>query len=195
MASIREMETGTSHVPAIALTARTRPEDVEQALPSGFQMHLSKPIDSRRLVDSIASLVHAAGESGSAASRPTRRRASPPRCVRRTSACLGSARTPIPGGLRTMALEQSRRDMLKTLGLAGIGLSMPPTCPSSRCPHSRRAKPSFPSATSRPTSTRTRTPPPAPTTSGRSTARSRRPTSSSLHSTTAIRRSISPPTG
>jgi signal transduction histidine kinase len=57
IASIRRMENGTSHVPAIALTARTRPEDVEQALSSGFQMHLSKPIDSGRLVDSIASLV------------------------------------------------------------------------------------------------------------------------------------------
>ncbi len=57
MASIREMETGTSHVPAIALTARTRPEDVAQALASGFQLHLAKPIDSRRLVESIAQLV------------------------------------------------------------------------------------------------------------------------------------------
>lgn len=54
---IREMETGTSHVPAIALTARTRPEDVALALASGFQMHLAKPIDSRRLVESIANLV------------------------------------------------------------------------------------------------------------------------------------------
>ncbi len=57
IASIREMETGTSHVPAIALTARTRVEDVELALASGFQMHLSKPIDPRRLVESIANLV------------------------------------------------------------------------------------------------------------------------------------------
>jgi signal transduction histidine kinase len=57
IASIRNMETGTSHVPAIALTARTRPEDVEQALAAGFQMHLPKPIDSARLVDSIATLV------------------------------------------------------------------------------------------------------------------------------------------
>jgi len=57
MTSIRNMETGTSHVPAIALTARTRPEDVEEALAAGFQMHLPKPIDSRRLVESIASLV------------------------------------------------------------------------------------------------------------------------------------------
>jgi len=57
IASIREMEAGTSRVPAIALTARTRPEDVEQALAAGFQMHLAKPVDSRQLVDSIASLV------------------------------------------------------------------------------------------------------------------------------------------
>jgi CheY-like chemotaxis protein/anti-sigma regulatory factor (Ser/Thr protein kinase) len=57
IASIREMETGTSHVPAIALTARTRPEDVQQALAAGFQMHLAKPVDSRQLVESIASLV------------------------------------------------------------------------------------------------------------------------------------------
>ncbi|MEQ1728856.1 MAG: ATP-binding protein [Vicinamibacterales bacterium] len=57
MASIRDMETGTSHVPAIALTARTRPEDLALALASGFQLHLAKPIDSRRLVESIANLM------------------------------------------------------------------------------------------------------------------------------------------
>ena len=60
IASIRQMETGTSHVPAIALTARTRPEDVEQALAAGFQLHMAKPIDSVRLVESIASLVSSA---------------------------------------------------------------------------------------------------------------------------------------
>ncbi len=57
IAAIREMETGTSHVPAIALTARTRPEDVELALAAGFQMHLAKPVDARRLVETIANLV------------------------------------------------------------------------------------------------------------------------------------------
>jgi CheY-like chemotaxis protein len=60
IASIREMETGTSHVPAIALTARTRPEDVQQALAAGFQLHVSKPIDAGRLIDAVATLVHAA---------------------------------------------------------------------------------------------------------------------------------------
>ena len=57
IASIRQMEGGSSHVPAIALTARTRPEEVEQVLAAGFQVHLPKPIDARRLLESIASLV------------------------------------------------------------------------------------------------------------------------------------------
>jgi CheY-like chemotaxis protein len=55
--SIRDLESGARQMPAIALTAHTRPEDVEQALASGFQMHMAKPIDSHRLVASVASLV------------------------------------------------------------------------------------------------------------------------------------------
>ena len=54
--SIRNHGKGLSEVPAIALTAHTRPEDVEHALASGFQIHMAKPVDSSRLVDSIASL-------------------------------------------------------------------------------------------------------------------------------------------
>lgn len=54
--SIRRLDTDLSHVPAIALTAHSRPEDVEQALRSGFQIHMAKPIDSQRLVASVASL-------------------------------------------------------------------------------------------------------------------------------------------
>ena len=54
--SIRQLDTDVSHVPAIALTAHTRPEDVEQALRSDFQIHLAKPIDSARLVASVAAL-------------------------------------------------------------------------------------------------------------------------------------------
>jgi CheY-like chemotaxis protein len=57
--SIRSLETGPTRLPAIALTAHSRPEDVEQALASGFQMHVAKPIDSQRLVASIASLFDA----------------------------------------------------------------------------------------------------------------------------------------
>jgi signal transduction histidine kinase len=54
--SIRGLDTDLSHVPAIALTAHTRPEDVELALRAGFQIHMAKPIDSARLVASVASL-------------------------------------------------------------------------------------------------------------------------------------------
>jgi len=55
--SIREMETGTSHVSAIALTAHTRPEDVQASLAAGFQMHLAKPVDAQTLIASIVSLL------------------------------------------------------------------------------------------------------------------------------------------
>jgi len=58
--SIRNLDTEQARVPAIALTAHSRPEDVEQALASGFQMHVAKPIDSGRLVASIATLFDAA---------------------------------------------------------------------------------------------------------------------------------------
>jgi signal transduction histidine kinase/ActR/RegA family two-component response regulator len=57
IASIRRLETGTSHVPAIALTARTHQDDAAQALAAGFQVHLSKPVDGRHLVEVVASLV------------------------------------------------------------------------------------------------------------------------------------------
>ncbi len=54
--SIRRLDTDLSHVPAIALTAHSRPEDVQLALRAGFQIHMAKPIDSARLVASVASL-------------------------------------------------------------------------------------------------------------------------------------------
>lgn len=54
--SIRSLDTDISHLPAIALTAHTRSEDVERALRSGFQMHMAKPVDSARLVASVAAL-------------------------------------------------------------------------------------------------------------------------------------------
>jgi CheY-like chemotaxis protein len=58
--SIRKLESTDAQVPAIALTAHSRPEDVECALASGFQMHVAKPIDSTRLVASIATLFESA---------------------------------------------------------------------------------------------------------------------------------------
>jgi signal transduction histidine kinase/CheY-like chemotaxis protein len=44
---------GIRGVPAIALTAHARPEDVEEALASGFQMHLAKPVNSSRLLSAV----------------------------------------------------------------------------------------------------------------------------------------------
>ncbi len=43
-------------IPAIALTAHASPEDRTAALRAGFQAHVAKPVDSRELVATIASL-------------------------------------------------------------------------------------------------------------------------------------------
>jgi signal transduction histidine kinase len=47
-------------VPAAALTAFARSEDRTKALRSGFEMHLSKPVDPAELVASVATLVRRA---------------------------------------------------------------------------------------------------------------------------------------
>jgi CheY-like chemotaxis protein len=44
-------------VPAAALTAFARSDDRTKALQSGFEMHLSKPVDPGELVASVATLV------------------------------------------------------------------------------------------------------------------------------------------
>ena len=44
-------------VPAAALTAFARAEDRTRALQSGFEMHLSKPVDPGELVAAVATLV------------------------------------------------------------------------------------------------------------------------------------------
>jgi CheY-like chemotaxis protein len=44
-------------VPAIALTAYARPEDVRKAEEAGFQLHLAKPVTPARLIDAIRSCV------------------------------------------------------------------------------------------------------------------------------------------
>ena len=46
-----------SDIPAIALTAMARPEDGDRALSSGFQMHISKPVDIEELTKCISGLV------------------------------------------------------------------------------------------------------------------------------------------
>jgi PAS domain S-box-containing protein len=43
-------------VPAVAITAYARAEDSERAVASGFQVHLAKPVDLDRLLETVASL-------------------------------------------------------------------------------------------------------------------------------------------
>jgi CheY-like chemotaxis protein/anti-sigma regulatory factor (Ser/Thr protein kinase) len=64
MRSVRAMTSErVAQVPAIALTAHVRPEDAEQALASGFQMHLAKPIDSSKLLSAVTTTLVASWSS------------------------------------------------------------------------------------------------------------------------------------
>ena len=51
-------ESRAGPLPAIAITAYARPEDRQRSLIAGFHMHLSKPIEARELIASIAGLLH-----------------------------------------------------------------------------------------------------------------------------------------
>jgi signal transduction histidine kinase len=56
----------SSAVPAVALTAYARGEDVDRAVQAGYQEHLSKPVDSRKLIETVKNLIRAkGGRSGS----------------------------------------------------------------------------------------------------------------------------------
>ena len=57
MESIRVSEPGGVHLPAIALSAHARPEDVDRALRAGFDVHVSKPIDSMHLLLTVAAML------------------------------------------------------------------------------------------------------------------------------------------
>jgi CheY-like chemotaxis protein len=46
------------NLPAIALTAYAGEINQQQALSAGFQMHVSKPVESKVLVKAIASLIN-----------------------------------------------------------------------------------------------------------------------------------------
>ncbi len=63
-ALIREVRSWPSEqgrtVPALALTAYARVEDRERALRAGFQVHLSKPVEPRDLLDAVTRLALAA---------------------------------------------------------------------------------------------------------------------------------------
>jgi CheY-like chemotaxis protein len=44
-------------VPAVALTAYTRPEDRARAIRAGFHMHVAKPVDTTELMVVVSSMV------------------------------------------------------------------------------------------------------------------------------------------
>ena len=54
---VRQLSTPSKKVPAAALTAYTRSEDRAEALASGFQLHLAKPLNASDLVLAVRSLV------------------------------------------------------------------------------------------------------------------------------------------
>ena len=54
---IRRSQNDKSEIPAIALTAYAREEDKQQALKAGFDLHLPKPIEPLRLVESLSQLL------------------------------------------------------------------------------------------------------------------------------------------
>jgi CheY-like chemotaxis protein len=56
---IRQHPDASLHrIPAAALTAYARSEDRLKALTSGYQIHITKPIDPAELMVAIAALVH-----------------------------------------------------------------------------------------------------------------------------------------
>lgn len=56
---MRHLRSGSrgQDVPSIALTAYARGEDVERSKQAGYQKHLSKPVDSRKLIEAVKALV------------------------------------------------------------------------------------------------------------------------------------------
>ncbi|MEH1944875.1 MAG: PAS domain-containing protein [Nostoc sp.] len=46
------------HIPAIALTAYARVDDYQQAITSGYQRHVTKPLDPEELVQAVVALAH-----------------------------------------------------------------------------------------------------------------------------------------
>jgi CheY-like chemotaxis protein len=62
---LREMGYSANQMPAIALTAFSRMEDRAQALASGFQEHLVKPLDPHLLIARVAALYRQAAKTPS----------------------------------------------------------------------------------------------------------------------------------
>jgi PAS domain S-box-containing protein len=64
VARLRALQPPLSQIPAIAVSAHTREEDVREALDGGFTRHLGKPIDLETLAETISAVV------GGGATRP-----------------------------------------------------------------------------------------------------------------------------
>ncbi len=62
MRQLRRTTDRRGHYPAIALTAFARPEDKDEALKAGFDAHLSKPVNLRRLEELATELMLNRGE-------------------------------------------------------------------------------------------------------------------------------------
>jgi CheY-like chemotaxis protein len=56
-------ERGDERIPAIALSAHGRPEDRMRSLMSGYQAHMTKPVEPSELVALVASLARRTGSS------------------------------------------------------------------------------------------------------------------------------------
>jgi CheY-like chemotaxis protein len=54
---VRSLSTPMKSIPAIAVTAYARPEDRQRSLLAGYQMHISKPVETPELIAAIASLL------------------------------------------------------------------------------------------------------------------------------------------
>ena len=54
---VRALSSPMQRIPAIAVTAYARPEDRQRSLLAGYQMHISKPLDTPELIAAIASLL------------------------------------------------------------------------------------------------------------------------------------------
>ena len=65
MRKVRALDNGTNGgIPAVALTAYARPEDRTMAIESGFQLHVTKPVEPDQLVSIVATLAGRDGGTG-----------------------------------------------------------------------------------------------------------------------------------
>ena len=67
---LREIRERGDETPAIAMTAFVRTEDQEKAFESGYQVHLSKPLNPSRMIATVASLAGRRRWSPASAARP-----------------------------------------------------------------------------------------------------------------------------